>query len=758
MTVSKFLRLFCISIIGMSMISSCVSSEKKATNNISIVPMPNQMNITQGVFSSKNIKLNITTDMVDEFSLQYYMEQLGAYVNFEPQSTTLLTINQDSTIATQGYVLNITPNEISINASNRQGVLYALNSLNQLFSQYAVNEIAVPCLSINDAPQYSWRGMHLDVCRHFYDVAFIKKMLDAMALNKLNVFHWHLTDDQGWRIEIKKYPLLTEKGAWREETIMNHMANHPKQFDGKPYGGFYTQEQIKEVVAYADKLGITVLPEIEMPGHAVAAARAFPDLTCTGKPKPFNEWGVSDDVFCAGNEATFEFLQNVIDEVIELFPSEYIHVGGDECPKTKWEQCPKCQARMKKEDLKNEMELQSYFIKRMEKYISSKGRKLIGWDEILEGGLPEGASVMSWRGIEGGVEAASHGHDVVICPNAEVYLDHYQSNYNEPLAIAGYTTMEEIYHWSPMPDSLDAAYRHHILGSQGNLWTEYMPTSEQVEYMAYPRLCALAEMLWTQDSVQNYESFTKRMNQHYKRLDAIGIHYRIPYPEEILPVEALTPEANLIALSVPMEEAKIYYTTDGSNPMEKGIIYKEPLAFNEASEMPVTLQCVTKMPNGRWSAIHKSEIFVSNPLEAATEQVSEGALYCTKKGKFNTAVIDFSDCTTPTIQKGIHISEDAPSNFYAEQISGYFKVPVSGIYTFTLTSDDGSILSIHDRNIIDNDGFSYGRTRQGRIALKEGLHPFVIQHFQAKYGADLSLTAIAPDGRTIDFTSDHVFH
>lgn len=754
MTVPKFIRLVCLLLIGFSLIPSCSSPAKKDINDIAIIPMPNQIKIEDGVFSKKKIKLNINTDMVSKESLQYYIDKLRDNVSFDEQADAFLTINSDKALKPEAYLLAISSNEIAISASSLKGVHNAFSTLNQLFSQY---KITIPCVHIKDEPQYSWRGMHLDVCRHFYDVAFIKKMLEAMALNKLNVFHWHLTDDQGWRIEIKKYPLLTEKGGWREETVLNHMANHPKQYDGKRYGGFYTQEQIKEVVAYAEQLGITVVPEIEMPGHAVAAAKAFPELTCTGKPQPFNEWGVSDDVFCAGNEATFEFLQNVIDEVIELFPSEYIHVGGDECPKTRWEKCPKCQALMKKEGLKDEMELQSYFIRRMEKYISSKGRKLIGWDEILEGGLAEGASVMSWRGIEGGIEAASHGHDVVICPNAEVYLDHYQSNYNEPLAIAGHTTMEDIYHWSPMPDSLDSKFQHHILGAQGNLWTEYMPISDQVEYMAYPRLCALAEMLWTQDSIQNYDSFTHRMNQQYKRLDAIGIKYRIPYPEKILPIEALTNETNTIDLSVPIEDATVYYSTDGSDPKENGIVYTAPLTFKDTSASPITLKCATQMPNGRWSAVHTSKIYISNPKENTETEAEEGAVYSFKKGEFSTAQLDF-DGIEKTLQKGINVLEGAPSNFYAEQISGLLKVPATDIYTFTLSSDDGSILMINGQEIINNDGFSYGRTRQGRIALKAGFHPFVIKHFQAKYGANLSLTATTPDGSTIDFTKENTFH
>ncbi|WP_282038097.1 family 20 glycosylhydrolase [Saccharicrinis aurantiacus] len=742
-------------IVALIFMSSCLQSHKVQADELALVPLPNHIKITNGSFQHQSIKLIIEDNTLSEASQKHYIAGIERYFTLNDNANAQLVLQFKSKLQPEAYELDINKNNIVIAASTNEGFIYGLVSLFQLADQYSSQNAGLPCLLIKDAPQYSWRGMHLDVCRHFFDVDFIKKMLNGMALNKLNTFHWHLTDDQGWRIEIKKYPELTEKGAWREETVIGHMAEHPLRFDGEKHGGFYTQEQIKEVIAYASALGITVVPEIEMPGHAVAAARAFPELTCTGKPLPFNEWGVSDDVFCAGNEKTFHFLQDVLDEVIELFPSEYIHVGGDECPKTKWEQCKKCQARMQAEGLNDEMELQSYFIKRMEKYISSKGKKLIGWDEILEGGLAEGATVMSWQGVSGGIEAATHGHDVIISPNDDVYLNFYQSPYNEPTAIAGLITMESLYHWSPMPEGLDAKYQHHVLGAQGNVWTEYMKTEADVEYMVYPRLVAIAEILWTEDSLQNFQDFTRRMNYQYKRLDNLGMRYRVPYPEGALPVEALSTENNTLKLTVPISDASIYYTLDGTCPKENGLLYQDAIVF---TDQLTTLKCISKTKNGRWSAVHTSKVYVNDLLIKSSIDAKDGARYKIKAGEFTTANVSFSAADKSGLMQGIGIADAAPDKFFAQEVSGFIKVPVSGIYTFKLTSADGSILSIHDREIINNDGFTYARSREGRIQLEKGLHPFVIKYFQAKYDKVLTLSAIAPDGTVVDFSTSNVYH
>ncbi len=423
----------------------------------------------------------------------------------------LTTHNANPDLAPEGYELIVNPDRVIIRAPQPAGLFYGTQTLRQLLPG------PIPCLRIEDKPRFSWRGAMLDVARHFFPKEFVKRYIDLLAFHKLNVLHLHLTDDQGWRIEIKKHPKLTQIGAWREET----------NGDGKRYGGYYTQDDLREIVAYAAARHITVVPEIEMPGHALAALAAYPELSCTGGPfKVRTRWGIEQDVYCAGNEKTFEFLQEVLDEVLAIFPSQFIHIGGDECPKARWKKCPKCQARIKAEGLKNEHELQSYFIRRMEKYLSSKGRRLIGWSEIREGGLPKNAALMDWIG--GAVEGASDGHDVVMSPTSHCYFDYYQSQdtANEPKAIGGYIPLSKVYAFEPVPAKLAPSFHQHILGAQANLWTEYISTPQQAEYMTFPRLCALAEVVWSPADTRNWDDFSARLKTHLKRLDALGVNYR----------------------------------------------------------------------------------------------------------------------------------------------------------------------------------------------------------------------------------------
>jgi len=414
--------------------------------------------------------------------------------------------------------------KIVVSGGSAEAVFHGVNTLAQMILTWNRKDALTGGL-IQDAPKFSWRGMHLDVCRHFFPVKFIKKYIDLLALYKMNVFHWHLTEDQAWRIEIKKYPKLTEIGAWRNGTMIGPYDK--QEFDTIRYGGFYTQEQIKEIVQYAADRHITVVPEIEMPGHALAALAAHPEFSCTGGPfEVARGWGVFDDVFCA-NDKTFQFLEDVLTEVIALFPSTYIHIGGDECPKVRWKSCAKCQNTMKQNGLKDEHELQSYFVQRIEKFLNSKGRKLIGWDEILEGGLAPGAAVMSWRGTQGGIEAARMKHHVVMTPGSHCYFDHYQGNPKyEPLAFGGYTTLEKVYGFNPITSALSKKETQYILGAQGNVWTEYMKTEAHVEYMVLPRLLALSEVLWGTANPEKYDQFLDRVEQHMTTLFKIlGYNY-----------------------------------------------------------------------------------------------------------------------------------------------------------------------------------------------------------------------------------------
>ena len=479
----------------------------------------------------------------------------------------------------EGYQLEVDQNKISITAKTTKGAFYAVQSLIQLLpiSVSKGEPIGVQAISIKDAPQFKYRGMHLDVGRHFFSVDFIKKYIDLISRLKMNTFHWHLTEDQGWRIEIKKYPKLQEIAAYRKETLIGHYSDQPHQFDGKRYGGYYTQEQIKEIVAYAQARQVTVIPEIEMPGHSQAAIAAYPELGCTGKPvEVATKWGVFEEVYCP-KESTFEFLEDVIDEVITLFPGKYIHIGGDEAPKTRWKNCNHCQKLIKQKGLKDEHGLQSYFISRMEKYINSKGKQIIGWDEILEGGLAPNATVMSWRGTNGAVEAAKEGHDVILTPGSHCYFDHYQSdNENEPVAIGGFLPLEKVYSFNPIPKELNKEQSKYVLGAQGNVWTEYMPNEKKVEYMAFPRVVALSEVVWSSSKHRNYTDFVKRLEIYQKQLDKLNVNYANHLYEvkgALKNVQGtLSYELNATTKTYP-----IYYSVDGSEP---SILYSKPIPID----------------------------------------------------------------------------------------------------------------------------------------------------------------------------------
>lgn len=452
--------------------------------------------------------------------------------NFRVKDGINFVASKDDKLGEEGYFLEITPKRIIITAEQPKGFFYGIQSLLQLMPAeiYGVRRVenikwSIPCCLIEDRPRYAYRGLMLDAVRYFYPVSFIKKYIDLIALHKMNTFHWHLTDDQGWRIEIKKYPKLTQVGSQRRQTMLGHYSD--QKYDGKPYGGYYTQDDIREVIRYAQERFVTVIPEIEMPGHALAALAAYPEYG-NNPDKIYQvgtKWGVHEDVF-APREETFRFLEGILAEVIDLFPSQYIHIGGDECPKKQWAESRFCQELIKKEGLKDEHELQSYFIRRIDKFITSKGRKMIGWDEILEGGISPNATVMSWQGIEGGVAAAKQRHDAIMTPGNFCYLDHYQADSKtQPIAIGGFTPLEESYSYEPTPSNLTPDEAKHIIGVQGNVWTEYMPTPEYVEYMTFPRACALAEVGWTAKNDKNIDDFKKRLDVHKKRLDHLNVNY-----------------------------------------------------------------------------------------------------------------------------------------------------------------------------------------------------------------------------------------
>ena len=467
-------------------------------------------------FNARNLPKNIS-EILPEIATLYLPNT--SLVKLLPNKG-FITFQQLTGGYPESYSINVNTDQIRITYTSESSCFNALQSLFQLITVVGDNNrFSIPVSFTKDYPSFNWRGLHLDVSRHFFSVEEVKQYLDLMSMYKFNVFHWHLTDDQGWRIEIKRYPKLTSIGAWRDSTIENHYSTFPRTWNTAHYGGFYTQEQIKEVVAYAAARQITVVPEIEMPGHARAALAAYPEYSCNGNKQSVpGLWGVFDDVFCT-KDSTILFLQNILDEVMELFPSPYIHVGGDEVPKTRWKQCPRCQATIKTLALADEHELQSYFIGQMDQYLQAHNRKLIGWDEILEGGLTSGAAVMSWRGTEGGIAAAKQGHFVVMSPGSHCYFDHYQGkSVSEPLAIGGYTPLEKVYDFNPIPEGLKDNEARFILGGQANLWTEYIPTFDQLTYMTYPRAIALSQALWggTKAPYKDFEGVLK--TYHIPRL------------------------------------------------------------------------------------------------------------------------------------------------------------------------------------------------------------------------------------------------
>ncbi len=518
-----------------------------------LVPLPLKLEHREGAFNL-HLKTPLLADTTSRETGQCLAERLRKATGYKLKvvaskeraaskgAILLTTADAKAALGPEGYELTVAPDSVVIRASGQAGMFYGVQSLLQLLppeafaSQPAPGRAwNIPCVQIEDQPRFKWRGFMFDVSRHFFTKAEVKQVLDTLALLKVNTFHFHLVDDQGWRLPIKKYPRLTTVSAWRDEAGFGLDPKLSTAYgpDGR-YGGYYTKADIREIVAYAAARHITVVPEIEMPGHSCAALAAYPELSCTGGPyTPNTKGGVFAGIYCAGKEESFEFLQNVLAEVCELFPGQYIHIGGDEVPKDNWKQCARCQARIKQEGLKNEHELQSYFTRRIEKFINARGRTLIGWSEIREGGLAQNAVVMDWIG--GAVEAASAGHDVIMAPTKFCYLDYYQSTNHatEPKAIGGYVPLSKVYSFEPIPAKLEAQFQSHILGAQGNLWTEYVPNFKHAQFMMFPRLCALAEVNWSPAAARNWEDFLRRLQAQFQRFDQLGVNYRRGTPERL---------------------------------------------------------------------------------------------------------------------------------------------------------------------------------------------------------------------------------
>ena len=604
---------------------ACASCTAEKEANYQVIPLPQEVSLTQ----ENPFKLNENVLIAypeNNALLQRNAEFLSEYIqqatNYAPKTKAIaageqvknaIVLGLDPGIANkEGYVLTTTPEGININGQTENGVFYGIQTLRKSIPAEAKGAtVLIPAGEIKDEPRFSYRGMHLDVGRHFFPKEFMKKYIDLLALHNMNTFHWHLTDDQGWRIEIKKYPKLTEIGSQRSRTVIGR---NTQEYDNTPYGGFFTQEEAKEIVKYAQERYITVIPEVDLPGHMLAALAAYPEMGCTGGPyEVCPRWGIFEDVLCIGNDQTMQFLEDVMNEIIEIFPSKYVHIGGDEAPRTRWEKCQKCQARIKTEGLKAdknhtaEDRLQSYCMTRIEEFLNSKGRQIIGWDEILEGDVAPNATVMSWRGMEGGIKAAQLGHDVIMTPTSFCYFDYYQTadTKDEPLGIGGYVPIEKVYSLKPVPAVLTEEQSKHILGAQANLWTEYIHSSEHVEYMVLPRMAALAEVQWTQPEKKDFKDFTKRLARLMKFYQRDGFNYaKHVFDLKVDFTPDVTKKAVVVTLST-IDDAPIYYTLDGTEPTTASLKYTEPVSITETADF----QAVVIRPEGKSKVVNKKISF-----------------------------------------------------------------------------------------------------------------------------------------------------
>ena len=630
--------------------AACSSNEQQAS--YSVVPLPQEVNLTQDspfkltrstiiAYPENNPLLKRNAEFLAEYIAQSTGYTLQTKAIKEGESATgCITLGLNSEITNpEGYKLSTSAEGIRIEGQTENGVFYGIQTLRKSIPAVAQGAtVLLPAGEINDAPRFAYRGMMLDVGRHFFPVEFIKEYIDLLALHNMNTLHWHLTEDQGWRIEIKKYPKLTEIGSMRNRTVIGHNTD---QYDNTPYGGFYTQDEAREIVRYAQERYITIIPEIDLPGHMLAALASYPELGCTGGPyEVCPRWGVFEDVLCIGNEKTLPFLEDVMTEIIDIFPSKYIHIGGDEAPRTRWAKCPKCQALIRAKGLKADKEhsaedrLQSYCMAHIEKFLNEKGRQIIGWDEILEGDVAPNATVMSWRGSAGGIKAAQMGHDVIMTPNTHCYFDYFQSTdrANEPYdAIGGYLPVEKVYSLEPT-EGLNDEQKKHILGAQANLWTEYILSPEQVEYMVLPRMAALAEVQWTQPEKKDYKDFVNRL------LSLVHLYQRdgLNYARHIFDIKAeiSTPKAGnsaertaQVILST-VDNAPIYYTLDGSQPNENSQQYSDAgITIDKTTQ----LQAIAIRPDGSHSKVMKRDFFFNKatfcPIQLTGIQPSPNYTY-----------------------------------------------------------------------------------------------------------------------------------
>ncbi len=721
------------------MLLSCGAEVKEA--NYQVIPLPRHISVTEGAApfiwsGSTKIGYPEGNDVMRknaEFLAEYVKDLTGKEPAVQAGMDGKGVILQlDTDIENpEGYRLEVNADKVRIFGQTEAGVFYGIQTLRKSLPVIKGADIALPAAVIEDSPRFAYRGAHLDVSRHFFPVESVKRFIDMLALHNINRFHWHLSDDQGWRIEIKSRPGLTEIGSMRSETVIGHNSG---KYDGTPYGGFFTQEEAREIVAYAADRHITVIPEIDMPGHMQAALTAYPELGCTGGPyEVWKMWGISDDVLCAGNDATLQFIDDVLGEIIQIFPSEYIHVGGDECPKVRWQQCPKCQARIRALGLRAdkmhtaEEKLQSFIINHAEKFLNEHGRQIIGWDEILEGGLAPNATVMSWRGEMGGIEAARQHHDVIMSPNTYLYFDYYQTKdiEGEPDAIGGYLPLEWVYGYEPVPAILSPEEQAYVKGVQANLWTEYIPVFSQVEYMELPRMAALAETQWSLREKKDYTNFLERLPQLLGVYDVYGYNYAKHVYDVEARFEPNFEDGTLDVTLSTIDGAPVYYTLDGTDPTVASMLYtdlvklkenatfkavavrptgnslvvSEDVSFNKASLKPIhLLQPICEnyefggaptlvdglkgnenFKTGRWIAFTENDLEGVIDLLQPTEISSASLSVCIKKG----------DWIFDTRRFSVAVSDDGENfrEIASEAYPAMKEEDKDGVFTHTLSFD-----------------------------------------------------------------------
>ncbi len=738
-----------------------------------IIPAPVSVKKLSGAFTWNKQTL-LLADSVNNKAVVFFADyvhhklalnnQLKSNTSQNAPNAIVFTAQGAENLPAQGYKLTITPQQVTV-VGKGAGLFYGIQSLLQLINAEKADNIKLPCVQIEDYPRFGYRGVMLDVSRHFYSADFVKKTIDLMTYYKLNNFHWHLTDDQGWRIEIKKYPKLTEISSKRAQTLIgNYFDRTPQQFDNTPYEGYYTQEQIRDVVKYAADRFINIVPEIEMPGHSVAALAAYPELSCEPdkKYKVGETWGVYYDVYCPSDK-TFNFLQDVLTEVMELFPSKYIHIGGDEVPKDAWKKSAFCQQMIKDLKLKNEEELQSYFIQRIEKFVNSKGRSIIGWDEILEGGLSPNATVMSWRGESGGIAAAQQSHNVIMTPGSGgLYLDHAQDKANEPLAIGGYAPVWKTYSYNPTPVSLTPEQQKFIMGVQANLWTEYVATDAKAEYMLYPRVLALSEVAWTSLANKNYKDFAEmRLPMQLAFLDKSGYNYRVPVAIGTSQDTIVFGSSLNVNLKSPVVGAKIFYTIDSNTPRETDNQYSNPVTYDVPQDQYRDLQTMVITPTGKRSQVTHTIMYNKAPLAPVTYQgKTTGLKYQLLQGTFvNTNQFKDAAIVDSGVTKGFNVSLLKKNNpTFGVIYTGFIRIDIDGLYMFSTRSDDGSVLTIDDQPIVNNDGKHPIAEQGGAVALQKGYHKITLKYFNAGSVSALKVYMTMPGKPKVELSSDILFN